>query len=237
MPSAAPETTHQPRSWRAPLVIAVIVIAAAGGVIGRRLDPTRRAGAVPFCDPDVPVGVVGAMVPAFTATDQDGARITDGALHGNPWIADFIFTRCQGSCPVLTSKLLALQRSLAGLPVRFVSFSVDPDNDTPAVMKAYAARWHGDPVRWRLLATDGQTLARLGAALGGAEEPGAAANTFHSDRFALVDGAGRLLGLYSSGSAPDLERLQRDVRAALPRTQEAPAARTVAVQPAGARIP
>jgi len=215
--------------------MSVIAVAGLGAALGRRLDPTR--GADTFCDPAIPIATVGAPVPPFTAVDQDGQTITDRTFHGNPWIADFIFTSCMGSCPVLTRRLVALQDGLPGVPVRFVSFSVDPAHDSPPVMKAYAERWHGDPARWRLLSTDGETLARVGAALGGAEDPSAAGTAFHSDRFALIDAYGRLLGLYSSGSDGDLARLRRDLQAALPRTQEAPAARTLAVRPAGAEVP
>ena len=235
MSGADSRDRRQARRWLPLAAISVIAVASAGAALGRRLDPTRHAAA--FCDPAVPAGIVGAPVPPFAAVDQDGNRITDRDFHGNPWIADFIFTSCMGSCPVLTRRLVALQASLPGVPVRFVSFSVDPAHDTPPVMKAYATRWHGDPVRWRLLVTDGETLARVGAALGGAEDPSAAGTAFHSDRFALVDGAGRLLGLYSSASEEQLARLRRDLQAALPRTQEAPAARTIAVRPAGAKLP
>lgn len=223
--------------WLPVTVISVMVVAAVGVALGRRLDPTRRAGALPFCDPSAPQAVVGAAVPPFVAVDQDGNRVTNHELAGKPWIADFIFTSCMGSCPVLTGRLVALQRTLPDLPVRFVSFSVDPAHDTPAVLKDYLARWHGDPLRWRLLSTDADTLARVGGALGGAEDPASSGTPFHSDHFALVDGAGRLLGLYASGSPAELDRLQRDLRAALPRTQEAPAGRTIAVRPAGAEPP
>jgi len=215
------------------VVLGGVVIAGLGVTLGHRLDPTRRGETARFCDPEVPTALVGAPVPPFTAVDQDGATVTDRALRGTPWIADFIFTSCTASCPILTERLVTLQRRLAGVPVRFVSFSVDPEHDTPPVMKAYAARWRGDPVRWRLLSTDGETLARLGAALGGAEDP-SSAGPFHSDRFALVDGAGRVLGLYSSSSQAELDRLVRDLDAALPRTQDAPAAGTEAPS-AGAR--
>lgn len=229
---AAGRKNRPPRRWVPLAVVTVLGVGALGVALGRGLDPTRRPGTVPFCDPSLPAAAVGTPVPAFAAVDQDGKQVSGNDFHGLPWISDFIFTSCTASCPILTGRLVALQRALAGLPVRFVSFSVDPEHDTPPVMKAYADRWHGDPARWRLLATDRDTLARLGGALGGAEDP-SASGPFHSDRFALVDGTGHLLGLYASSSATDLDRLRRDLRAALPRTHEAPADRTTS-RPTGA---
>lgn len=189
-------------------------------MLGRRLDPTVRAAEgsgqdwTQFCDPAAVPGVVGAAVPDFSALDQDGLAVTPDDFHGIPWISDFIFTSCTGSCPALTGRLVALQQRLASVPVRFISFSVDPEHDSPPVMKAYAERWHGDPVRWRLLSTDRETLGKLGAALGGAETPEQALGgaPFHADRFALVDGKGRLLGLYASSSSSDVDRLVADAR-------------------------
>lgn len=222
------------RGLRLPvIVVGVAVVAGIGVAAGHRLDPTRRVGARSFCDPALPTAVVGAAVPPFTATDQDGHTVTERALRGTPWIADFIFTSCTASCPILTARLLTLQRRLSGAPVRFVSFSVDPEHDSPPVMKAYARRWQGDAARWRLLSVDRDALARLGAALGGAEDPAAQAAPFHSDRFALVDAGGRMLGLYSSSSDSELEQLQRDLQAALA-SADTPADRTIAVRPAGA---
>jgi len=205
------------RRWLPATVFVAIVTACLGVALGHRLDPTARAGAVAqFCDPALPAALVGTPVPAFAAVDQDGVTVTADDFHGFPWISDFIFTACTASCPALTARLVTLQHRLSDRRVRFVSFSVDPEHDRPAVLKAYLARWQGDPARWRLLSTDRNTLSRLGVALGGAEDPGEATSTFHSDRFALVDGVGRLLGLYASSSDAEMDRLVRDLDATAP---------------------
>jgi len=224
------------RRWLPVIVLGGICTAGLGVALGHRLDPTQAAGATPFCDPSSPTAMVGAPVPPFTAVDQRGNAVTDRDFHGKPWIADFIFTSCTASCPILTGRLIALQHQLAGVPVGFVSFSVDPEHDTPPVMKAYAERWQGDPARWRLLSTDRNTLGLLGGALGGAEDP-STAGPFHSDRFALIDGGGRVLGLYSSASQVELDRLRRDLADALAVTPEAPAGGAVHAPAAGAALP
>lgn len=101
-------------------------------------------------------------VPDFALTDQDGNAVTKDDLRGKIWIADFIFTRCQGPCPLMTSRMLEMQRALIKTPdVKLVSVSVDPAHDTPAVLKAYAEANHAEPARWRFLTGDMGIIRRL----------------------------------------------------------------------------
>jgi protein SCO1 len=186
-----------------------VAVLVAGIALGRWLDPTWRA-ARPSSKLAAP-----SVVPRFSAVDQDGATVTDAGLRGRPWIADLVYTRCQGACPLLTARMVGLQRALPGDGIRFISFSVDPEHDSPAVLKRYAASWRGDEARWRLLHTERAALAqaiaglRMGSLEGGDDEGG---RIVHSDRFALVDGGGRLRGLYDSNDARELDRLIADAR-------------------------
>ena len=90
-------------------------------------------------------------VPAFTLTDQAGEEFrSDAALKGKVWIADFIFTTCTGPCPRMSSQMKRVQTELKDLPgVELVSFTVDPDNDTPSALAEYAKRFAADTSRWR----------------------------------------------------------------------------------------
>ena len=212
-----------PARMAAPAILAGM--ASAGIALGHRLDPTLRdpgqsAAWLRFRGSEEPAGVVGATVPPFAAVDQQGRPVTEAEFHGSPWIADFIYTRCQGLCPLLTARLVALQRSLSDKGLRFVSFSVDPENDVPEVLQRYAVRWHGDTHRWRLLAVDRATLSRLVTAFAGQPTTGAPDTgvPLHSDRFTLVDAEGRIRGSYGSTDARELARLQAD--AALLRAAE-----------------
>ena len=163
-------------------------------------------------------------VPAFDFTDQDGHRFTDHELRGKVWIGDYIYTTCTAACPILTAHLRMLQRKLDGHAVSFVSFSVDPAHDTPAALKAYAAKWHGDEGRWRLLAT--KTPAALHAFANGMQtEITASASpddpVMHSERFVLIDANGQVRGRYDSTSPEELTQLAIDA-AALADAQRAP---------------
>src|SRR5437016_5394914 len=71
-------------------------------------------------------------VPAFTLTSQDHRTITPASFKGSVVIADFIFTSCAGPCPLMSSQFEEFQQTLSGQPnIRLLSFSVDPETDTP----------------------------------------------------------------------------------------------------------
>jgi cytochrome oxidase Cu insertion factor (SCO1/SenC/PrrC family) len=129
-------------------------------------------------------------LPSFRAVDQDGRAVTAQEFAGWRLVVDFIFTRCQGPCPMMTARLAALRRMVGDPDVRFVSFSVDPSHDTPEVLRAYAARWGAPDPRWRLLAADAATVAAVARSLGELVAAPAGGPILHSEHFTLVDGAG-----------------------------------------------
>lgn len=80
----------------------------------------------------------------FTFTDQDGKEFGLKDLQGKIWVADFIFTNCDTICPPMTFNMTKLQQMAKeeGIEnVEFVSFSVDPEVDSPAVLKEYAGKF------------------------------------------------------------------------------------------------
>ncbi len=89
-------------------------------------------------------------VKTLEAVNEDGEKVSTDDYKGKLWIANFIFTSCPDVCPVLTTNMGDLQRMLKeeGLDVQLVSFSVDPDVDTPERMKQYIEAWGGDLDNW-----------------------------------------------------------------------------------------
>ncbi len=90
----------------------------------------------------------------FTLTNQNGSVVTLADLRGHVWIADIIFTRCAGPCPILTREMQELQDALpANSQARLVTLTTDPDYDTPPVLKAYPQRLgvKVDTNRWMFL--------------------------------------------------------------------------------------
>ncbi|MBO8171251.1 MAG: SCO family protein [Bacillaceae bacterium] len=89
----------------------------------------------------------------FTYTDQNGNPFGLSNLKGQVWIADFIFTNCTTVCPPMTANMAKLQEKLkeAGVPVQIVSFSVDPNRDTPEAMTAFGEKFGADFSNWHFL--------------------------------------------------------------------------------------
>lgn len=156
-----------------------------------------------------------SAVPDFNLTERSGRQFTRQDLDGQVWVADFIFTRCAGICPVMSANMRKLQDKLPK-EIRLISFSVDPYNDTPEVLREYANRYGADPERWLFLTGDPKTIQDLSVGgfklaldpTGGTEaEP-----ITHSSRFVLVDQAGHIRGYYGTEDADVLDRLAADAR-------------------------
>src|SRR5216110_1804863 len=143
-------------------------------------------------------------VPEFLLVNQDGQNFGSAQLRGKIWIADFIYTTCPGPCPMISTRMSELQKPLAKSDVYLVSFSVDPEKDTPEVLRAYADKLRKEPLRWDFLTgvrTTIYSLLRDGFKLAVSDgEP--ESGPVHSTRFVLVDRHGTIRGYYDA-LAPD----------------------------------
>jgi protein SCO1/2 len=149
-------------------------------------------------------------VAAFTLTAENGKEFQSAALAGHPWVADFVFTHCPGPCPRMTDQMHGIEGQVRGVPVQFVSFSVDPEHDTPDVLAAYAKQFHADTGRWHFLTGSRDALHqifRYSFKLGSVD-----GTMIHSTRFTLVDGQQQIRGYYSSDEPEQLRKLVRDLR-------------------------
>jgi protein SCO1/2 len=157
-------------------------------------------------------------VPDFSLVERSGKGVTLSDLRGKVWIADFIYTTCQDTCPMQSAAMTRLQEQWAGKPnLRLVSFSVDPEHDTPAVLARYAERFKADADRWLFLTGNKEQIAKLvqeGFRLSAAAlTDGASRETviMHSPRFVVVDSKCEIRGYYDSRESTSLERLNKDV--------------------------
>src|SRR5574341_926251 len=101
-------------------------------------------------------------LPDFSLVERSGRRVTLADLRGKVWVADFIYTHCTDTCPLQSAEMARLQADLKGEPdLRLVSITVDPAQDTPAVLAEYAARFGADRDRWLLLTGKKQAIYTL----------------------------------------------------------------------------
>jgi protein SCO1 len=155
---------------------------------------------------DLPVLV---QLPSFSLVESSNNPMGLDNLKGFVWIADFIFTRCAGPCPLMSSRLSKLQTTFKDeSSLRLVSITVDPEYDTPRVLSEYANRFQATKDRWYFLTGDKakiHELAKGGFLVGGVEDV-----TLHSTRFILVDRRGRVRGYYDSQDDQDIQKLIHD---------------------------
>jgi len=166
-----------------------------------------------FYKPVEPLPVIG-QIADFHLLNSDGKMVSLKDLKNKVWVADFIFTTCGGICPTMTAHMAQLHRSYVLVDdVRLVSISVNPENDTPEVLKAYAKKFKANTGRWLFLTgplADIQKLAVGSFKLGKIDEP-----VFHSSYFTLVDRQGRIRGYYDGMDKEKLARLFKDIAVVL----------------------
>ena len=157
-------------------------------------------------------------VPDFTLTEKSGRSVTASELLGKVWIVQFMFTHCAGPCPLVSAQTHRLQEKIKSDRMRFVSFSVDPDHDTPEVLSQYADRFHADKNRWLFLTGDKGKIYELATHhfhLGVSDIPAEEREAMdqsvrHSMKLTLVDPSGRIRGYYDSDNPANIEQLAAD---------------------------
>ena len=157
-----------------------------------------------------PLPVLGQLA-SFSLTDQDSKVFSDTDLRGHIAVVDFIFTRCQGQCPILSQTLVALQQALgSSRQLHLVSISIDPENDTPQALSAYAHRLKANRAYWHFLTgarADIKTLLVKGLKIGSEDDP-----NMHSTYFVLLDPQQRIRGYYDGLDRVAVKKLYRDVK-------------------------
>ena len=153
------------------------------------------------------------MVPHFQLVNQEGRPFDSAQLAGKIWIADFIYTTCPGPCPMISTRMSELQKPLEKTDVHLVSFSVDPEKDTPEVLRGYAEKLRAEPKRWDFLTGPKSAIYDLShkgfklAISDGSDEAGI---PVHSTRMVLVDRHGEIRGYYEATEADAVTKLLAD---------------------------
>lgn len=236
-------TAGQYRTVMAGLTASLVVCVAALvaiGVLRSRLaaDPDVGVvivdgdGAIVVRDTSKPVDRSGLPVlfeaPAFDLVNQDGQRVRNSDLEGSPYVAAFMFTSCTTACPMMAGRFSSLQEQISDSRVKLVSFTVDPERDTPEVLKGYLQRFKADTGRWSFLTGTKEQMVAAERGFGvrlprpAADARNNEANTVpetdpmallpHSDQFILVDSRGRVRGLYDTKDDNAMARLREDSR-------------------------
>jgi len=157
-------------------------------------------------------------LPDFSLIDQGGEPVNLSRLKGSVWIANFIFTRCAGQCPLMSAQMATLYEALRDVPsIQFISFSVDPSYDTPERLASYARSYGVHDERWRFVTEADTTtsiaqLAQQGFRLGVSADGTQEEPITHSVRLVLVDSHGSIRGYYDATDAQAMAHLHTDAR-------------------------
>lgn len=161
------------------------------------------------------------LLPEFELTERSGRTVGSEDLKGDVWVAAFFFTGCPGPCPHISQQMATLQDALEETPgVRLVSFTLDPERDTPEVLDAYAEHHNADADRWWFLTGDPEeihTLSREGfrMTVEEAEDPQQIARHgrfIHGTRLVLVDDRNVVRGYYDVFDEESMAQLVEDAR-------------------------
>lgn len=207
----APESLSQHLLWWGALGL-VLAFVVGYGIFSLFSDSSQSAlpGRLP---------VLG-KVPDFSLIERTQQPFGHTDMTGSVWVANFIFTHCPGRCPLLSQRMARLQTTLRTEPVRFLSFSVDPERDTPAVLQVYARRYRADDRRWLFLTGERAAMYaliregfRLGVEALAPDDPRLTTHEpiVHSNRFVLIDPQRRIRGYYRGDDTESVAQLLQDI--------------------------
>ncbi len=157
-------------------------------------------------------------LPEFEFPESAGGTVSRESMKGKRWLANFIFTRCAGPCPLMTRDVSELHRLVAqsNPDFRFVTFSVDPGYDTAEVLQKYAETFRADQERWKFVTGDETAMhdfIRRGFTqyvqpnLGDLRKPGF--EVAHSNRAVLVNEEGVPVASFVMTISEDVAKLRR----------------------------
>lgn len=215
----------KPQSLK-PLLIALALLSVVTAILVGLLQ-LKKQGSQSSSDPNSTYPNPLIQLPGFMLTDQTGNPFKSEQLKGKVWIADFVFTRCQGPCPMITIQMAKTQLKLEKDPrwsqIRLVSFTVDPDYDTPKILTDHAQRVGDTSPNWLWLTGDRKPMWALinnsfklmvGTNDIAGDDPGHGLIT-HSTKFVLVDRKLRTRGYYDALQPDEMVRLYKDLQIVL----------------------
>lgn len=157
-------------------------------------------------------------IPAFSFTDQNGQEFGSKNLENKIYVANFFFTTCPSICPKMQSLMREVQevddfKKLEDF--RLVSFTVDPEHDTPEVLKDFSKKVHADEGRWYFLTGNRDDIYKLayeGYMTNAMVDSLAPGGFLHSDAIFLIDREKRVRGIYEGTSLKDVKRLIDEIK-------------------------
>jgi protein SCO1/2 len=171
-------------------------------------------------DPTLLRSGYGHRIAHFSLTDQDSNTFSDKLLNDKIYVAEYFFTTCRTICPLMNSQMTRIQRAfIQDTEIHLLSFTVDPEHDTPTILQQYADKHDAKPGKWHFLTGPKQDLYALARKSFFVLKPAETVNQgdvgsdfIHTNNFVLVDKKRRIRGYYDGTSSEEVDKLIEDIR-------------------------
>lgn len=154
-------------------------------------------------------------IPDFRFISQEGKTITQSDLNNSVYVANFFFASCQDICKKMSAQMVRVNEAFRNNPqVKLVSYTVDPERDSVAVLKRYAEMYQADPAKWLFLTGSKKELydlAQKGYKVSAMQAPGTVPDFIHSEKLILVDKDKHVRGIYDGTNSQDVDRLITEI--------------------------
>ncbi|WP_233507224.1 SCO family protein [Adhaeribacter pallidiroseus] len=154
-------------------------------------------------------------IPDFRFVSQEGKTVTQATLNNNVYVANFFFASCQDVCKKMSAQMVRVNEAFRNNPqVKLVSYTVDPERDSVAVLKRYAEMYQADAAKWLFLTGSKKelyTLAQNGYKVAAMQAPGSVPDFIHSEKLILVDKGKHVRGIYDGTNSQDVDRLITEI--------------------------
>ncbi|QNF33474.1 SCO family protein [Adhaeribacter swui] len=154
-------------------------------------------------------------IPDFRLVSQEGKAVSQADLQNTVYVANFFFASCQDVCKKMSAQMVRVNEAFRNNPqVKLISYTVDPERDSVAVLKQYANMYQADPAKWLFVTGPKKeiyTLAQTGYKVAAVEVPGTVPDFIHSEKLILVDKEKHVRGIYDGTNAQDVDRLITEI--------------------------
>jgi protein SCO1/2 len=204
------------------LALGIAAIASYGGWVIYRHSQAQAASSSGSHEPDaaqsenarmrMEIGPDNPTVRTFKLTDQDGKEFDSASLKGKVWVGSIFFASCPGPCYKLNQALASLQSDSDLSEARFISITCDPADDTPEVLKNYAARFDANFKKWTFLTgPDDAAIQKIGNGVLTIRVEHSA----HTDEAVVLDRQSRIRGYFHLSDNGEVEKLRKRLKTLL----------------------
>lgn len=162
----------------------------------------------------------GHTIQQFSFIDHNNKSITNETIEGKIWVAEYFFTTCKSICPIMNQEMIKVQEAFKDdQDVKILSFTVDPDVDTPEQLKTYAKEHHSKDGQWYFITGEKDALYAFARQSIFVLKPAEAENLgdggsdfIHTNNFVLVDWEGKIRGYYDGTNSKEVTQLISDIK-------------------------